>query len=108
LGSKTEPVDNPTPNGPIHVESCILKHIKAAASEAEIAALFHTGQEVVHFCQVLTELDQPQPGPTQITTENSTADGFANKRTKLKRFKAMDMRFYWVQDRVEQGQLSVK
>jgi hypothetical protein len=66
------------------MESRILKHIMAAASGAEITALFHTGQEAVHFCQALKELDQPQPGPTQITRDNSTADGFANKRTKLK------------------------
>jgi hypothetical protein len=102
LGNLEEPTENPTPNGPIHVESRILKHIMAAASEAEIAALVHTGQEAVHFRQVLKELDRPQPGPTQITTDNS------NKRTKIKRSKAMDMRFYWVQDRVEQGQLAVK
>jgi hypothetical protein len=108
LGNNQEPIENPTPNGPIHVESRILKHIMAAASEAEIAALFHTGQEAVHFRQVLLELDRPQHGPTQITTDNSTADGFANKRTKIKRSKAMDMRFYWVQDRVEQGQIAVR
>jgi hypothetical protein len=69
----------------------------AAVLEAEIAALFHTGQEAVHFHQILHEMDRLQPGPTAITMDNSTADGFANKRTKIKRSKAMDMRFYWVQ-----------
>jgi hypothetical protein len=108
LGNPNEPTDNPKPNGPIHVESRILKNVMAAASEAEIAALFHTGQEAVHIRQILYELDRPQHHPTQITTDNSTADGFANQRTKIKRSKAMDMRFYWVQDRVEQGQIAVR
>jgi hypothetical protein len=45
LGNPKEPTDNPQPNGSIHVESRILKHIMAAASEAEIAALFHTALE---------------------------------------------------------------
>ena len=38
----------------------------------------------------------------------STADdGIMNKTVKLKQSKAMDMRFYWLQDRVEQGQFRV-
>jgi hypothetical protein len=43
LGNPNERTDKPKSNGPIHVESCILKHIMAAASEAEIAVPFHTG-----------------------------------------------------------------
>mgnify|MGYP006206904129 CR=1 FL=1 len=108
LGKHKEPLDNPKPNGPIHVESRILRNIMAAASEAEIGALFHNGQETVHFRQILHEIGRPQNQATPITTDNSTADGFANKRTKIKRSKAIDMRFYWVQDCVEQGQISVR
>jgi hypothetical protein len=101
LGKPNEPTDNPKPNGPIHVESRILKNIMAAASEAEISALFRTGQETVHFRQILHETNR-----SAITTDYSTADGFANKRTKLKQSKAMDMQFYWIQDRVAQGQIA--
>jgi hypothetical protein len=107
LGNTGEPADNPHPNGAIHIESRIMKNVMASASEAETGALFHNGQEAAHMRQILKELDYPQPGPTRITTDNSTADGFANKRTKIKRSKAMDMRFYWVQDRVAQGELAV-
>jgi uncharacterized protein YcnI len=42
-----------------------------------------------------------------MTTNNPTADGFANQRTKIKQSKAMGMRFYWVQDRVQDGQFQV-
>jgi hypothetical protein len=108
LGNKNESTDNPSPNDPMRIESRIRKNIMAAASEAEFAALFHTGQETVHIRQILHELDRPQGNPTQITTDNSTADGFANKRTMMKRSNAMDMRFYWVQDRVEQSQIAVR
>jgi hypothetical protein len=108
LGTANEPANNPKPNGPIHVESRILRNVMAAASEAEIGALFHNGQETVHFRQILFELDRPQHHPTLITTDNSTADGFANNRTKIRRSKAIDMRFYWVQDRVEQQQIGVR
>ena len=79
----------------------------AAASEAEIGVLFHNGQEAAHIRQILLELGCEQHQPTRITTNNSTADGFANGRTKIKQSKAMDMRFYWVQDRVKQDQFYI-
>jgi hypothetical protein len=83
-----EPADNPQPNGPIHVESRILKNIMAAALEAEIGALFHNGQE---GARILKEMGQEQHKLTRLTTDNSTADGFGNKRTEIRRSKAMDM-----------------
>ena len=107
LGNVDETPANPHPNGAIHVESRILKNIMAAASEAEIGALFHNGQEAAHIRHILEEMGRPQAQPTRITTDNSTADGFANGRTKIKQSKAMDMRFYWVQDRVQQGQFHI-
>jgi hypothetical protein len=57
----------------------------------------------------LEELDHPQPA-TPIRTDNSTADGIMNKTVKKKQSKSMDMRFnrfYWLQDRVKQGQFRI-
>jgi hypothetical protein len=107
LGNRNEPPDLVKPNGAIHVESRIMKNVMAAASEAEIGALFHNGQEAAHMRNILKEIGREQTEPTRITTDNSTADGFANKRTKIRRSKAMDMRFYWVQDRVDQKQFNI-
>jgi hypothetical protein len=84
-----------------------MKNIMAAASEAEIGGLFHNGQEIVHIRQILEELDRPQAKPTPMVTDNYTADGFANNRSKIKRSKAMDMRFYWIQDREQKNQFLV-
>jgi hypothetical protein len=107
LGHNNEPPDTKQPNGAIHIESRIMKNVMAAASEAEIGALFHNGQEGAHIRQILKELGRKQTQPTRLTTDNSTADGFANNRTKIKRSKAMDMRFYWIQDRVKNGEFQV-
>ena len=52
-------------------------------------------------------MGHPQDQPTPVVTDNSTADGFANDTTKIKRSKAMDMRFYWIKDRVRQGHFKV-
>jgi hypothetical protein len=51
-------------------------------------------------------LGHPQP-PTPIQTDNSTAAGIATDSVKQKRSKAMDMQFYWIRDRVRQGQYLV-
>ena len=51
--------DNPHPNGPIHVESRIMKNVMSSAAEAETGALFHNGQEGAYFRQILLELGHP-------------------------------------------------
>jgi hypothetical protein len=63
-------------------------------------------QEAVPERITAEELGHIQP-PTQMKTNNSTADGIMNKTVKQKQSKAMDMRFYWLQDRVEQGQFRI-
>ena len=79
----------------------------ASAAEAELGGLFVNEQEV---CPIITTLEQmgwQQHGPTPIQTDNAVADGIANDTIKQKRSKAMDMKFYWIQDRVRQGQFCV-
>jgi hypothetical protein len=42
-----------------------------------------------------------------MDTDNTTDTGYSNGTIKQKRTKAMDMRFYWIKDRVKQGQFNV-
>jgi hypothetical protein len=42
-----------------------------------------------------------------METDNTTATGYSNSKIKQKRTKAMDMQFYWIKDRVKQGQFNV-
>ena len=46
-------------------------------------------------------------GPTAIQVENSTAVGITTKEFLQNKSKAMDMRFYWINERTEQGQFRV-
>ena len=84
-------------NGPIHTFSKIMRYVMASAAEAEIGATFINVQESIHIRSTLEELGHPQP-PTPICVNKSTASGFSNDNIKQKRLKAIDMRFYWVQD----------
>ncbi|KAG7342946.1 reverse transcriptase RNA-dependent DNA polymerase [Nitzschia inconspicua] len=102
----TNPTTHPAPNGAIHIPCQILKEVVSSAAEAELAGTFHNGKEACPIRVCLEELGHPQ-GPTPIVTDNSTAAGIANDTVKQKRSKAMDMRFYWIRDRVRQGQFHI-
>jgi hypothetical protein len=54
----------------------------------------------------MEELGHPQP-PTPMETDSTTATGYSNGTIKKERTKAMYMRFYWIEDRVKQGQFNV-
>ena len=73
LGNHNKLADNPTPKGPVHVESRITKNVMAAASKAEIGALFHNGQEAANIPQILTKTG-PEPAyskPAQLAVSGS-------------------------------------
>jgi hypothetical protein len=44
---------------------------------------------------------------TPIQTDNGCAAGVANETVKKCRSKAIDMRFYWIRDRIKQGQFMI-
>ena len=100
------PQEIPPLNGPIHTLSQIIDVIVSSAAEAEIAGNYLTAQAAVPIRTALIELAHPQP-PTPIQLDNTTAVGFANEGIKQKRSKAMDMRWYWIQDQVRQKQFLV-
>jgi hypothetical protein len=96
----------PTPNGAIHVVTHLMKEVVSSAAEAETGGLFYNGKEACPIRTTLSELGFPQ-GPTPIQTDNSTACGIANDTVKQRRSKAMDMRYYWIRDRVLQNQFHI-
>ena len=106
LGNRTE-VPTEKPNGAIHIVASIIKHVMASAAEAELGALFYNAKEGTIIRTTLQEMGHPQVEPTPIQTDNSTANKIANNSCKQQRSKAMDMRFYWVQDRIQQKQFKV-
>jgi hypothetical protein len=93
-------------NGAILIISKVLKHVMSLLAEAEIEAVFINAKEGAVLRTTLEELGHPQP-PTSMETDNTTATGYINGALKQKRTKAMDMRFYWIKDRVKQGHFNV-
>ena len=83
-----------------------MKMVLASAAEAKIGALYMNARNAVPLRTTLGELGHPQPA-TPLCTDNSTANGIINSTIKQNRSKAIDMRFYWLRDRTNQGQFNV-
>ena len=103
LGNKSGP---DILNGAILHLAAIMKMVLSSAAEAEFGALFHNTKEATPLCTTLEELGHPQP-PTPVLVDNSTAVGLANDTVTQRRSRAIDMRFYWIRDRVQQNQFHV-
>ena len=82
-----------------------LHNVLASVTETELAALFHNGQEAAVIRITFVEMGHRQP-PTPIKTDNSTANGIAN-RTVIPRKTRSDMSLYWVINRVTQKQFII-
>jgi hypothetical protein len=93
-------------NGPILCLSIIIKRVMSSAAEAEVGSIFSNAKESPPLRVMLEESGHRQP-PTPIQTDNSTAYGILNNKLNTKRSKAIDMRFYWVWDRITQKQYMV-
>ena len=93
-------------NSPIWVLAKVIKNVMASAAESEVASLFMNAQEAVSTRTCLQEMGHPQPA-TKMKTDNMTAQGILTGTIKQKRSKAIDMRFYWLKDRQEQGQFDI-
>ncbi len=103
--ASTPPNPDATPppiNGAILVVSSILTAVMSSATEAESGALFYNAKKATVLHVTLDAMGYPQPA-TPIQTDNACAAEIANDTVKQRRSKAMDMRFYWVQDRVSNG-----
>jgi hypothetical protein len=103
---KGENIPFPPINGPVLVTANIIKETVSSAAEAELAALFHNAQEALPLRHALIELGHPQP-PSPMQTDNSTAAGLANDTVKQKRSKAMNMRWFWVRDLIDNKTINV-
>jgi hypothetical protein len=78
----------------------IMQPVLSSTSKAEIGALYENTKKAAILCITLHEMGHPQPATT-VQTNNSTACSITNDNIKQQRSHAIDMRFYWIQDRVK-------
>jgi hypothetical protein len=90
-------------NGPIFCTSKIISCVVASVAEAELGAGFQNAQKAAEFRLTLHELGYPQQATT-IMIDNTVAEGLASDTLNAKRSKSMDVRFFWLRDRVQKCQ----
>jgi hypothetical protein len=95
-----------TINGPISCGSWMIDCVCASVAEAETAGGFQAAQTASHHRRIASDLGYPQRA-TALRMDNTVAIGIASGTMNAKRSKSMDMRFFWLVDRVEQGQFVV-
>ena len=64
-----------------------------------------------HACPMIVTLEemghqQPKSG-TPFETDNNTAQGILNSKMRQKLSKSYDMRYWWMKDRIQQGQFNL-
>ncbi len=94
-------------NGPIFCTSKIISCVVASVAEAELGAAFQNAQKAVEFRNTLHELGYPQL-PTTIMIDNTVAEGLAADTINAKRSKSMDVRFFWLRDRIKNAEFAVQ
>jgi hypothetical protein len=104
LGNKDRPNEI---NGIIDCTCTRIDVVVSSAAEAELAAVYLNAKMAVQLRNTLADLGYPQDA-TLIVCDNQCAVGIANDSITQNRMKAMDMRWNWVRDRVNQGQFKVE
>jgi hypothetical protein len=93
-------------NGMIYAKSTILDVVVSSAAECEYGSLYLLARDMVWLREISRAVGYPQKA-TRLNTNNRCANGLANGIAKLSKSKAMDMRFHWLRDRVQQGHFEV-
>ena len=92
-------ISTPTPNGEIHTVSNIMGNMMSSTTKDEAGGIFHNAKYGIILRITLAKMGHLQLA-TPIQTDSSNATGTTNGNVKQRKSKAMDMQFYWVQDRV--------
>jgi hypothetical protein len=103
LGNKPSAASLQMHNGVLLANVGILNKAMASSAEAETVGVYKNARLGTVLRFTLQEMGHPQEA-TPIETDNTTAHGILNGTVQQNRSRAMDMRFYWVQDRINQDQ----
>jgi hypothetical protein len=94
-------------NGAFFTLCTILCFVVALAAEAELGALFLNCKEGIIFRLTLEELGHPQPR-TPVHCNNATTVSIATYTIKWQQSRSMEMRYFWVGDKVAQDAYEIK
>ena len=96
-------------NGAVDILCKTIKNVVSSAAEAETGGIYIGGKHACPMRAALKELGHRQPSTgSPFDTDNNTAQGILNSKMRQKLSKAFDMRYWWMKDRISQGQFNLK
>ncbi|GFH47516.1 hypothetical protein CTEN210_03991 [Chaetoceros tenuissimus] len=108
LSNNVRDGEDPPLNGAVLVECKKLDPVASSSAESETGGLYNNAQNGVPMRNDLEFLDHPQPDDgTPLVTDNASSHGLLTKLMKPKRAKAWDMRYHWLEDRIQQKQFKL-
>jgi len=84
------------------------KCMAISSTEAEYLALCEGAKLVAWARQLLSELGYPQPGPTVVYEDNQATIKMVNNGNDKGRTKHIDVRFHYIREMIEQGQIKME
>jgi hypothetical protein len=95
-------------NGALDILCQTIKNVVSSAAEAETGGIYMGSKHACFMRAALEELGHPQPlTGSPFETDNSTASGILNSKMRQKPSKSFDMRYWWMKDRISQGQFNL-
>jgi hypothetical protein len=88
-------------NGPILAIPAVYKNVFSSVMEAEVARTVVNAKEGVNVRNILNEMGHQKP-QTPLLTKNITTFDIVSGKMKQQRSKAIEMHFYWLNDREAQ------
>jgi hypothetical protein len=94
--------------GAISWRSKLQPVVALSTTEAEYIAAVEAGKEMIWMRNILSEFGYKFTSPSTLNCDNQSAISVAKNPEHHGRMKHLDLRFYWLRDTVENGQISLK
>jgi hypothetical protein len=94
-------------NAPLSCHSNVIPVVCSSVQEAKYAGVFAAARLADEERRIIHNLGYSQP-PTLLLCDNEYAVGLASKTMTPRLSKSIDMRFHWLQDRIQRGQFRVQ
>jgi hypothetical protein len=94
--------------GPIAWQSKRQDLVTRSSTEAEYVALSTAGSTAIHLRRLLEDLGYPQKEATVIHEDNYGCICLTRTRAINQRTKHIDVRFHWIREAVERGDLYIQ
>jgi len=95
-------------NAPILSGSRKQSLVTRSSTEAELVALDSVSHDAVWLRKVLQEMGLAQDGPTIVQQDNKSCILMAERGYHGKNSRAVDIKYFWVSERVHEGELKLE